>query len=115
MICTQGKVIPDLIAWWCERDGVRPDKSRNRKGSTWVMSYRRAIWSPPTTSAAPWPPRNMPAGRRASVDELRSKPMFDWLADVRQGYPIGARWSARVVESVPSGGDAYVLKHIVHD
>ena len=38
MICTQGKVIPDLIAWWCERDGVRPDKSRNRKGSTWVLS-----------------------------------------------------------------------------
>jgi 8-oxo-dGTP diphosphatase len=37
-ICTQGKVIPDLIAWWCERDGVRPDKSRNRKGSAWVMS-----------------------------------------------------------------------------
>ncbi len=38
VICTQGKVIPDLIASWCERDGVRPDKSRNRKGSTWVMS-----------------------------------------------------------------------------
>ena len=38
MICTQGRVIPDLIAWWCERDGVRPDKSRNHKGSTWVMS-----------------------------------------------------------------------------
>jgi 8-oxo-(d)GTP phosphatase len=38
VICSQGKVIPDLIAWWCERDGVRPDKSRNRKGSTWVMS-----------------------------------------------------------------------------
>jgi 8-oxo-(d)GTP phosphatase len=38
VICTQGKVIPDLIAWWCERDGVRPDKSLNRKGSTWVMS-----------------------------------------------------------------------------
>jgi 8-oxo-dGTP pyrophosphatase MutT (NUDIX family) len=37
-ICTQGKVIPDLIAWWCERDGVRPDKSLNRKGSVWVMS-----------------------------------------------------------------------------
>ena len=37
-ICTQGKVIPDLVAWWCERDGVRPDKSRTRKGSTWVMS-----------------------------------------------------------------------------
>lgn len=38
VICTQGKVIPDLIAWWCERDGVSPDKSRNHKGSTWVMS-----------------------------------------------------------------------------
>jgi 8-oxo-dGTP pyrophosphatase MutT (NUDIX family)/phosphohistidine phosphatase SixA len=38
VICTQGKVIPDLIAWWCERDGVRSDKSRNRKGSTWVLS-----------------------------------------------------------------------------
>ncbi|MGE0215911.1 NUDIX hydrolase [Mycolicibacterium sp.] len=38
VICTQGKVIPDLISWWCEREGVRPDKSRNRKGSTWVLS-----------------------------------------------------------------------------
>ena len=38
VICTQGQVIPDLIGWWCERDGVRPDKSRNRKGSTWVLS-----------------------------------------------------------------------------
>jgi 8-oxo-dGTP pyrophosphatase MutT (NUDIX family)/broad specificity phosphatase PhoE len=41
VICTQGRVIPDLISWWCERDGVRPDKSRNRKGSTWVMSSWR--------------------------------------------------------------------------
>ena len=38
VICSQGKVIPGLIDWWCERDGVRPDRSRNRKGSTWVMS-----------------------------------------------------------------------------
>lgn len=38
VICTQGKVIPDLIEWWCARDGVRPDKSRNHKGSTWVLS-----------------------------------------------------------------------------
>jgi 8-oxo-dGTP diphosphatase len=38
VICTQGKVIPDLIAWWCERDGIRADKSRNRKSSTWVLS-----------------------------------------------------------------------------
>jgi 8-oxo-dGTP diphosphatase len=38
VICSQGKVIPDLIAWWCERDGVHPDKARNHKGSTWVLS-----------------------------------------------------------------------------
>lgn len=38
VICTQGLVIPDLIEWWCERDGIQPDKSRNRKGSTWVLS-----------------------------------------------------------------------------
>ena len=38
VICTQGKVIPDFIEWWSARDGVRPDKSRNRKGSTWVLS-----------------------------------------------------------------------------
>ncbi|WP_046317420.1 bifunctional NUDIX hydrolase/histidine phosphatase family protein [Mycobacterium sp. UM_Kg1] len=38
VICTQGKVIPDMIAWWCARDGIKPDKSRNRKGSTWVLS-----------------------------------------------------------------------------
>lgn len=38
VICSQGKVIPGLIEWWCARDGVRPDKSRNRKGSTWVLS-----------------------------------------------------------------------------
>jgi 8-oxo-(d)GTP phosphatase len=38
VICTQGKVIPDLIEWWCDRDGVKPDKARNHKGSTWVLS-----------------------------------------------------------------------------
>jgi 8-oxo-(d)GTP phosphatase len=38
VICSQGKVIPDLINWWCERDGVHADKSRNHKGSTWVLS-----------------------------------------------------------------------------
>lgn len=37
-ICTQGKVIPDLVDWWCRRDRVRPDKSRNSKGSIWVLS-----------------------------------------------------------------------------
>lgn len=37
-ICSQGRVIPYLIDWWCSRDGVKPDKSRNRKGSTWVLT-----------------------------------------------------------------------------
>jgi len=38
VICTQGRVIPYLIDWWCSRDDVRPDLSRNRKGSTWILS-----------------------------------------------------------------------------
>ena len=38
VICTQGRVIPYLIDWWCTRDGITPDKSRNRKGSTWILS-----------------------------------------------------------------------------
>lgn len=41
VICSQGEVIPDLIAWWCERDGVKPDKARNHKGSTWVLSLSK--------------------------------------------------------------------------
>lgn len=38
VICTQGKVIPDLISWWCSHAHVRPHTTGNRKGSTWVMS-----------------------------------------------------------------------------
>ena len=38
VICSQGKVIPGLVDWWCQRDGVRPGEAGNRKGSTWVMS-----------------------------------------------------------------------------
>lgn len=38
VICTQGKVIPDLIEWWCDRARVRPETTGNRKGSTWVLS-----------------------------------------------------------------------------
>ena len=38
VICTQGKVIPDLVTWWCAGSGVEPAKSRNRKGSVWVLS-----------------------------------------------------------------------------
>lgn len=38
VICTQGKVIPYLLEWWCARDGMNPVKSSNRKGSTWILS-----------------------------------------------------------------------------
>jgi len=38
VICTQGKVIPHLLEWWCARDGMEPVKSSNRKGSTWILS-----------------------------------------------------------------------------
>ncbi|OFJ54702.1 8-oxo-(d)GTP phosphatase MutT1 [Mycolicibacterium grossiae] len=43
VICTQGKVIPDLIAWWCARHGIKADKSRNRKGSVWVLSLADGV------------------------------------------------------------------------
>ncbi|HTY29316.1 MAG TPA: bifunctional NUDIX hydrolase/histidine phosphatase family protein [Mycobacterium sp.] len=38
VICTQGKVIPYLLAWWRDGEDGKPDKRRNRKGSTWVLS-----------------------------------------------------------------------------
>ncbi|GAB2637833.1 NUDIX hydrolase [Nocardia goodfellowii] len=39
VVCSQGKVIPDLLAWWAERDGVTLPSARNRKGSAWVLSF----------------------------------------------------------------------------
>ncbi len=55
-ICSQGKVIPDLIQWWCERDGVKPDKSRNGKGSTWVLSMHAGKLVDADHIASPLPP-----------------------------------------------------------
>ncbi|MEE2034447.1 NUDIX hydrolase [Rhodococcus chondri] len=40
VICSQGKVIPDLLGWWAERDGVALPPTRNRKASMWVLSLR---------------------------------------------------------------------------
>ncbi|VEG53490.1 NUDIX hydrolase [Mycolicibacterium aurum] len=56
VICSQGKVIPDFIDWWCEREGVRPDKSRNRKGSTWVMSLHDGRLIAADHISSPLPP-----------------------------------------------------------
>jgi 8-oxo-dGTP pyrophosphatase MutT (NUDIX family)/phosphohistidine phosphatase SixA len=56
VICSQGKVIPDLIQWWCERDRVKPDKSRNGKGSTWVLSMHAGKLIDADHIASPLPP-----------------------------------------------------------
>ncbi|RJO75320.1 NUDIX hydrolase [Nocardia panacis] len=39
VVCSQGKVIPDLLDWWAEKDGVTLPSARNRKGSAWVLSF----------------------------------------------------------------------------
>ena len=39
VICSQGKVIPDLTRWWTDRDGVVLPPARNRKASMWVLSF----------------------------------------------------------------------------
>lgn len=57
VICSQGKVIPDFIDWWCAREGVRPDKSRNRKGSTWVMSLSNGRLVAADHISSPLPPK----------------------------------------------------------
>ncbi|GAA2487833.1 NUDIX domain-containing protein [Nocardia seriolae] len=39
VICSQGKVIPDLLQWWAAEDGISLPPARNRKGSAWVLSF----------------------------------------------------------------------------
>ena len=39
VICSQGKVIPDLLQWWADSDGVELPPARNRKASMWVLSF----------------------------------------------------------------------------
>jgi 8-oxo-(d)GTP phosphatase len=39
VLCSQGKVIPDLLSWWADRDGITLPPARNRKGSAWVLSF----------------------------------------------------------------------------
>ena len=39
VICSQGGVIPDLMAWWSQSAGVTLPSARNRKASTWVLSF----------------------------------------------------------------------------
>ncbi|MGL4305714.1 MAG: NUDIX hydrolase [Mycobacteriaceae bacterium] len=39
VICSQGRVIPDLTQWWANHDGVTLKSARNRKASMWVLSF----------------------------------------------------------------------------
>ena len=39
VICSQGKVIPNLMEWWAESDGVELSRTRSRKASVWVLSF----------------------------------------------------------------------------
>ncbi|MFC7447324.1 NUDIX hydrolase [Rhodococcus daqingensis] len=39
VICSQSGVIPDLLSWWADRDGITLPPARNRKGSTWALSF----------------------------------------------------------------------------
>lgn len=39
VICSQGGVIPDLMQWWATSAGVTLPSARNRKASTWVLSF----------------------------------------------------------------------------
>ncbi|MGZ4553547.1 MAG: NUDIX hydrolase [Mycobacteriaceae bacterium] len=38
VLCSQGDMIPHVMRWLAERDGVALPPSRNRKASTWVVS-----------------------------------------------------------------------------
>ncbi|GGG06406.1 putative hydrolase MutT/NUDIX [Rhodococcoides trifolii] len=40
VICSQGKVIPDLVQWWADKDGLKLERTRSRKASVWVLSLR---------------------------------------------------------------------------
>ncbi|WP_280259630.1 NUDIX hydrolase [Nocardia abscessus] len=39
VVCSQGKVIPDLLSGLADRDGLALPSARNRKGSVWVLSF----------------------------------------------------------------------------
>ncbi|MGC0363416.1 8-oxo-dGTP pyrophosphatase MutT (NUDIX family) [Rhodococcus sp. 27YEA15] len=39
VICSQGGVIPDLMDWWADSAGVSLPPARNRKASTWALSF----------------------------------------------------------------------------
>ncbi len=55
-VCSQGKVIPPLMEWWAEQDGITLPKASNRKGSVWVCSLHDGRLVAADHIASPLPP-----------------------------------------------------------
>lgn len=43
VICSQGQVIPYLMSWWADVDGVSLERTRSRKASVWVLSLHDGV------------------------------------------------------------------------
>lgn len=54
-VCSQGKVIPPVMQWWTQRDGVRLAPNRNRKASVWVVSLADGVMVAADHIASPLP------------------------------------------------------------
>ena len=39
VMCSQGKVIPPLMEWWAEQDGLTLTRTRSRKASVWLLGF----------------------------------------------------------------------------
>lgn len=39
-VCSQSGVIPDLLRWWADQDGVHLEDTATRKAASWVLSLR---------------------------------------------------------------------------
>lgn len=53
VISSQGKVIPDLVRTLAERDGVALDDVPSKKGSVWLLSFRRPTPRDASTNGVP--------------------------------------------------------------
>lgn len=53
LISSQGKVIPHLLATLTERDGVPLDELPSKKGSAWLLSFRRPAAQDTSTDGVP--------------------------------------------------------------
>lgn len=58
VICSQGKVIPDLVRWWADSDGIELPETATRKGSTWVLSLVGGCVVAADYIDSPLPPEN---------------------------------------------------------